>query len=503
MNIADDNQNPRPGKKLGKSLDAIAALRVAMEQRLAQPQKDRPATAAAVAQALAPEASVLASEITIDTGQTPTARPLQTASTTRDSEAPGNATPASSPAENGASESEASRSESPAPNSAAPAGSIKEAQPRDAPANKFYDPAEWSRILYRIGDRSQRLIQSFVEQQRSQSPELPAFDPGHIFGALSQLMNRLVQDPERFTDSQIALWQGYAKIWQRAFARMTGQPAEPVVAPSPLDRRFQDKDWQNVWLFDFIKQSYLLTSQWAHSLVRKEAEQLEPKLAHKIDFYVDQMLDAMSPTNFWLTNPEVLRTTFETGGENLIKGLENLLQDLDRGHGKLLISMSDDKAFRVGENLATTKGQVIYRNDLMELIQYEPQTPSVHKTPLLIVPPWINKFYILDLREKNSFIRYLVTQGHTVFCISWVNPDGRFAATNFEDYLTEGALTAMQQVRLATQEDTINLVGYCIGGTLLASTLAWLKAATAPPPGLPEPLSATYLVTMVDFEEPG
>jgi polyhydroxyalkanoate synthase len=215
------------------------------------------------------------------------------------------------------------------------------------------------------------------------------------------------------------------------------------------------------------------------------------------------MVDAISPSNFWMTNPEVLRATFETGGENLVKGLENMLADLERGGGQLRISMSDLQAFKVGENLATTPGQVVYQNHLMQLIQYAPQTKTVHAVPLLIMPPWINKYYILDLREKNSYIGYLVKQGYTVFCVSWVNPDHNHANTHFDDYMTDGSLEAMRQIAKITQQDSINIVGYCIGGTLLASTLAYLNAVPQKPEGLPKVLSATYLVTLIDFSEPG
>ncbi|NTU77238.1 MAG: class I poly(R)-hydroxyalkanoic acid synthase, partial [Alphaproteobacteria bacterium] len=228
------------------------------------------------------------------------------------------------------------------------------------------------------------------------------------------------------------------------------------------------------------------------------------KMARKIDFFTRQMVDAIAPSNFWLTNPEVLRATIETGGENLIKGLENLLEDMERGEGQLAISMTDPSPFRFGENIAITKGKVVFQNELMQLIQYAPLTDTVHKTPLLIVPPWINKFYILDLKPKNSFIRYMVEQGHTVFCISWVNPDERHAAINFDDYMSLGLLAALREIGRLTGETQANVVGYCIGGTLLACTQAWLKAmGDKAPQDLPAIASATYLVTLIDFAEPG
>ena len=228
-------------------------------------------------------------------------------------------------------------------------------------------------------------------------------------------------------------------------------------------------------------------------------EGLDPKTAQKVDFYTRQFVDAMSPSNFLLTNPEVLRRTAETGGENLLKGLSHLLADLERGKGKLRISMTDDSKFRVGENIAVTPGKVVYQNDLMQLIQYAPTTEKVLKRPLLIFPPWINKFYILDLRPRNSFVRWAVDQGHTVFVVSWVNPDETLAEKGFEDYMREGVYAALDAIEQATGEREVNAIGYCLGGTLLA-THAGAHGGEAATRGS---RSATYFVTMTDFEEAG
>ena len=217
-----------------------------------------------------------------------------------------------------------------------------------------------------------------------------------------------------------------------------------------------------------------------------------------MDFYTRQFVDAISPSNFIATNPEVLTTTLQTGGQNLLRGLENLLADLDRGEGRLSITMTDMKSFRLGENIATTPGKVVYQNELMQLLQYKPSTPDVRRRPLLIVPPWINKFYVLDLQPKNSFIKWCVDQGHTVFVISWVNPDERLAQKNFEDYMLEGPLAALDAIDAATGERSVNAVGYCLGGTLLASTLGYMAAR-----GDDRIASATYFVTFVDFSELG
>jgi polyhydroxyalkanoate synthase len=233
---------------------------------------------------------------------------------------------------------------------------------------------------------------------------------------------RMMADPAKLMQAQMNLWQDYLKLWQSTTRRMLGQETEPVIEPNKDDRRFKHEAWSENQVFDFVKQSYLLTARWMQSTVRS-VEGLDDKTARKVDFYTRQFVDAMAPSNFILTNPEVLKATLESGGENLVKGLENLLKDLERGKGRLSISMTDIQAFKVGENIAVTPGQVVYQNDLMQLIQYDPMTEKVAKRPLLILPPWINKYYILDLRPTNSFIKWAVEQGHTVFVVSWVNPD--------------------------------------------------------------------------------
>ena len=263
------------------------------------------------------------------------------------------------------------------------------------------------------------------------------------------------------------------------------------------DRRFKDNAWNDNEIFDFIKQSYLLSARYVTDVV-KQVDGLDPKTAQKVDFYTRQFIDAMSPSNFLLTNPEVLRKTAETGGENLLKGLNNLLSDLERGKGRLRIKMTDMDAFKLGENIAVSPGKVVYQNDLMQLIQYSPTTEQVLKRPLLIGPPWINKFYILDLRPKNSLVRWAVSQGHTVFMISWVNPDEHLAEKGFDDYMTEGYLAALDAIEQATGEREVNAIGYCLGGTLLSATLAYM--ATKRDSRIK---SATFFVTMMDFAEAG
>ena len=364
------------------------------------------------------------------------------------------------------------------------------------PETKLPDSEEISLTMAAIAERTQRIVNGFLERQAGNgNPE--SLDPLNIGAAFMELTARMMTDPARLMRAHMSLWEDYMNLWQTTARRMMGEVAEPVVTANESDRRFRDSAWEDNTLFDFIKQSYLLSSRWMQSTV-SEVEGLDEKTARKVDFYTRQFVDALSPSNFVLTNPEVLRTTIETGGENLLKGLNNLLEDLERGEGRLRIKMTDRNAFKVGENLATTPGKVIYQNELMQLIQYTPTTKQVYERPLLIVPPWINKYYILDMREKNSLIRWMVEQGHTVFVISWVNPDEKLAQKTFDDYMLRGPIEALDIVEKATKQKQFNAVGYCLGGTLLASTLAYLAAK-----GDARIASATFLTTMIDFEEAG
>jgi len=357
------------------------------------------------------------------------------------------------------------------------------------------DPGMVTRTMADVAERSQRLVADFLKRQSAAAPASP--DPLNVGSAFMEMTTRLMANPARLMQAQIGFWQDYLTLWQNTARRMLGEQAPSVIDEGKGDRRFKDDAWRENEVFDFIRQSYLLSSRFISNVVHG-AEGLDAKSAQKVDFYTRQFVDAMSPANFLLTNPEVLRRTAETGGENLLKGLSNLLQDLERGHGQLRIRMTDDTKFKVGENIAVTPGKVVYRNDLMELIQYTPTTPEVLKRPLLIIPPWINKYYILDLRPKNSFIRWAVEQGHTVFVISWVNPDEALAEKGFEDYMREGPYAALDAIEKATGEKNANVIGYCLGGTLLASTLAHMAAKRDT-----RVKSATFFTTMIDFEEAG
>jgi len=355
---------------------------------------------------------------------------------------------------------------------------------------------EFSRAMANYAERSQRIVNAFYERQAKDGGfQIP--DPAVISKAFFDVGAKLLSDPAKLMEAQAQLFQGYAKLWEQTAKRLAGEEAEPVVTPSKDDRRFKDKAWEEQALYDTIKQAYLLSANWIQQTVR-DVDGLDEKTREKAEFYTRQFVDAMAPTNFAATNPKVLERTIDTKGENLVKGLDHLLQDLEAGEGQLRISMTDADAFKLGENVGSSPGKVVYQNDLMQLLQYEASTEKVAKAPLLIVPPWINKFYILDLQPKNSFIKWAVDQGHTVFVISWVNPDESLSDKRFDDYMLEGPLEAIGKVLEMTGEKKLNLIGYCIGGTLSACTLAYMAAK-----GDDRVKSATFFTTMVDFEEPG
>jgi len=359
----------------------------------------------------------------------------------------------------------------------------------------LYDPLKLADSMAGVAERSQKLVQEFM----TEAPDLGSSgmaDLLSIESAFMELTAKMMADPLTFATTTMELWSKYAAAWHQASQRFFLPSTKPQASPAG-DRRFKDKAWAENAIFEFIKQTYLMSAESILTAVRN-VKGLDPKTAHKVNFYTKQFVDAIAPSNFIGTNPEVLSATIETGGDNLVRGLSNLLDDLVRGKGRLAISMTDMNAFRLGENVAATPGKVIAQNELMQLIQYAPTTSEVKRRPLLIVPPWINKFYILDLRPDNSFIRWAVARGHTVFVISWVNPDERLAEKTFEDYMREGTLTALSLIEQAVGEREVNAVGYCLGGTLLASTLAYLAAQSNDCVK-----SATYLVTLVDFTDAG
>jgi poly[(R)-3-hydroxyalkanoate] polymerase subunit PhaC len=353
--------------------------------------------------------------------------------------------------------------------------------------------------LAEFAERSQHIMQEFWRNQAEVAGEAgySVRDPNVVGRAFFELGARLFADPARLVEAQLQLWRDQAELWQNTLQRMHGTATEPLVEPEGGDRRFKDDAWSEDLLFDHVKQSYLLSARWLRALVR-DVPGLDPKDQEKVDFYTRQFISAVAPSNFILTNPAVLRKAKETGGQNLLDGLEHLLADLERGRGRLQISMVHERAFEVGKNVATSPGKVIYQNDLMQLIQYAPSTAQVYKRPFLIVPPWINKFYILDLQPKNSFIKWCVDQGHTTFVVSWVNPRADLAHKDFEDYMLEGPLAALDAIERATGQREINILGFCIGGILTAGALAYLTAR-----GDQRIKSATFLASLFDFRDVG
>ncbi len=350
-------------------------------------------------------------------------------------------------------------------------------------------------ILGEIADRSRKLIEDFVARQG----DLENLGNGHtpLGGTFMEMLSRVMSQPHELVQAQFGLWQDYMRLWQSTAQRMLGAESEPVIVPDRGDRRFKDAAWHDNALFDFIKQSYLLSSKYFLQ-VASQKDGLNDKTQQKLEFYTRQFVEMMAPSNFVATNPEVLRLTIESRGENLLRGLKNMLEDLERGKGRLAIKMTDLEAFEIGRNIATSQGKVVFQTDLMQLIQYSPSTPEAHRRPLMIVPPWINKFYILDLQPKNSFIKFCVDQGFTTFVLSWVNPDEKLSHMSFEDYMLQGPLAALDAIQQATGEKEITAIGYCLGGTLLASTLSWMKQKRDN-----RIKSATFFTTLVDFSDPG
>jgi len=364
-----------------------------------------------------------------------------------------------------------------------------------APEIKTADLNKLAQNLSKIIEQSQRVLQEYLKR-KERGDQLTLIDPAIIGKSFQDLFQNLLKDPDKLIQAQVEFWKNYLDLWQTASKRVLGHETQPVIQPLPGDKRFKDEQWAENVVFDFIKQSYLLAADSLQGLVQN-AEGLDDKTARKVQFYTRQFIDAMAPTNFVLTNPTVLKATLDSGGENLLKGLQNMLEDLERGRGQLQIKMTDLKAFVPGENIAVTPGKVIYQNELMQLVQYNPTTPTVHQRPFLFVSPWINKFYIMDMRPKNSMVKWMVDQGFTVFMTSWINPDERLAHKKFDDYMLS-LVEAMDAIEQATGEREINTAGYCLGGTILLTTLAYLAAK-----GDYRAQSAICFACMTDFSEPG
>lgn len=314
---------------------------------------------------------------------------------------------------------------------------------------------------------------------------------------LSKVSEYWMADPRRTLEAQTMLLGSYFNIWSRTLGRMGGEDAASAPDPHAKDKRFADEDWVKNPFFDFLRQAYFVTSDWAEKLVT-DAQGLDEHTRHKAAFYVKQIASAVSPSNFVTTNPQLYRETVAANGANLVRGMQMLAEDIAAGRGDLKLRQTDTSKFAIGENMALTPGKVLAQSDVCQVIQYDASTTEVLKRPLLICPPWINKFYILDLNPAKSFIKWAVDQGHTVFVISWVNPDERHAGKDWEAYAREGIDFALDTIKQATGEDEVNAIGYCVGGTLLAATLA-LHAKE----GDKRIRSATLFTTQVDFTHAG
>jgi len=322
-------------------------------------------------------------------------------------------------------------------------------------------------------------------------------DPFNIAGSFTRAAKQLASNPEKLIRANYDLWRKQASLWQHAAERLLGRDTKPVAEAPKGDRRFRGKEWDENLVFDLLRQSYLITSDWMKETV-SGIEGLDEEDAHKVQFHTRQLTDALSPSNFLLTNPEVIKETIASRGRNLVQGMRNLKRDILAGRGNLKIMMTDPEAFEVGRNVATTPGKVVYQNKLIQLIQYAPATEQVYRRPLLIVPPWINKFYILDLQPANSFIKWSVDQGYTVFVVSWANPDESHADMSMDDYMELGILDAIDAIEQATGENEVTMIGYCIGGTLTGATLAYMAAE-----GDDRVKAVTFFTTQFDFTEAG
>ncbi|WP_374534803.1 class I poly(R)-hydroxyalkanoic acid synthase [Phenylobacterium sp.] len=380
---------------------------------------------------------------------------------------------------------------------AAPEPAAAPAQPIGQLSTEQHDMLEkLSSNLARAALTAQGAIAEAALRQAERPAGLQT-DPFHVAPALTDVMGRLMSQPDRLVRAQADLFQRYLELWQTAARRAGGEAVEPVVSPEKGDKRFNDPDWVENPVFDVIKQSYLLTSNWLNGLV-SDVEGVEPLTKRRVEFFMKMLTDAFAPSNFLASNPAALREAMESRGESLVRGMQNFAEDLARGGGQLAISQTDYEMFKIGENVATAPGKVIFQNEILQLLQFDPSTEQVHEIPLLIFPPWINKFYILDLRVENSMIRWLTSQGFTVFVASWVNPDVELANKTFEDYMRQGIYEATEAAMAQAGVDRVNTVGYCIGGTLLASTLAHMAARNDQ-----RISSATFFAAQQDFAEAG
>lgn len=364
---------------------------------------------------------------------------------------------------------------------------------------KLTDPVQLAHNLARVFEHAAQIARQIAERpelakKQAETQVTPIDQVTKTLGAVAQAY---MAEPQKLMEAQTQLWNSYSQLWQNAWAKVLGTPTEPMATPARNDKRFKDRDWQENTVFDFLKQFYLISANWAQDFV-KNADGLDEHTRQKAKFYVEQILNALSPSNFPVSNPEILRATLASNGANLIEGLKHLEQDMASPDGRLRIKQSDMTAFEIGKNIAMTPGKVVFRNDTFELIQYSPSVQRTYEIPLLIVPPWINKYYILDLNPKKSFVRWCTEQGLTVFMVSWVNADEKQGRKSFSDYMREGFLEAVQAVQDATGAEKVNTIGYCIGGTMVAAALGYMAAKNDNRVN-----AATFFTTQVDFEKAG
>ncbi len=356
------------------------------------------------------------------------------------------------------------------------------------------DGAAFGQNMLRAYEALGDVIAALAEnRQQENDNRLIAEEVNQAAKSLFAVWSYWVSEPERAQTAQSALMEQLGRTMLTPYA----PDGTARNGARSTDRRFVSSDWDEQPAFTFMRDFYLTMSDWAEMLVEK-ADDLDPHTRQKAEFYMRQVIAALAPTNFPLTNPEVIRETFSSGGENVARGMEMLAEDIAAGKGQLRIRQTDTSSFVLGENIAATPGKVIAQNDLCQLIQYQATTDKVLKRPLLIVPPWINKYYILDLNPQKSFIKWAVDQGHTVFVISWVNPTRHLAGKGFDDYMSEGIIHSLDIVEAVTAQNRINIIGYCVGGTLLAATLAYMAQT-----GDTRAATATFLTTQVDFTHGG
>ncbi|SOC19672.1 class I poly(R)-hydroxyalkanoic acid synthase [Rhodobacter maris] len=350
--------------------------------------------------------------------------------------------------------------------------------------------------LARIETLTTRLLDA-VTHKRTPNPALEGPGMDLYVASSAAYVKALAEHPAKIFETQVKYWGEAMTHYLEATHAFAQGTMQPPADPGPKDRRFANPLWDSHPYFNFVKQQYLIASK-AIEEGAAQIEGLDPVNRRRLDYFTRQIIDLMAPTNFLATNPDALERAVATEGESLVRGLENLVRDIEANKGDLIVTLSDKNAFAVGENIGTAVGSVVYRNRMMELIQYAPTTETVHKTPLIIFPPWINKFYILDLKPQNSLIRWIVDQGFTLFVVSWKNPDASYADVGMEDYITEGYLTALEEVKKITGEPKVNAVGYCIAGTTLSLTLSLLNKRKDRSIN-----SATFFTTLTDFSDQG